>query len=257
MKGCIYFHQGWTDIINCLPLINFYAKTHDELVLVIREDSKSIVDYYTSIFTKPKLNIMYVPKQVLDTSMFQLPPDYAMLYHGYHDRWRTDVYKDRFMTETMYFAKGFYEYYDIPFLNKVNCFELKRDLVLEESKYQEFIKNHGTDYILFHDDQNTPGGSTGINLNDVLANEINAVNLNGVTQNVFDHIKILENAKEIHLVDSIWAAVCYLLDSKYGLFKEKNVYLYAFKTRGGGLLEKYDDTQILPYQPENWILKKI
>lgn len=254
-KGCLYFHQGWTDIIGSLPLINHHAKTYDELVVIIREDSKPILDYY--IRGLKNVVMYYVPKHVLDTSVFQVPPEYNILYHGYHDIHRNDIYKNKFRTETMYFAKGFYEYYDIPFVEKVNCFTLIRDKVLEESKYQEFIKNHGTDYILFHDDQNTPGGSTGINLNDILKDTPNAINLNGITKNVFDYIKIIENAKELHLVDSIWAATCYLLDAKYSIFKNKNVYLYAFKTRGGGLMEKYDDTEIFPIHPENWIIKNI
>jgi hypothetical protein len=257
MKGCIYFHQGWTDIINCLPLINYYANSYDELALVIREDSKPIVDYYTRYFSKPNLNVIYVPKNILDTSMFRIPEEYKLLYHGYHDRWREDVYKNRFMSEKMYFAKGFYEYYDIPFSTKVECFKLERDHVLEESKYQDFIDKYGEEYILFHDDQNTPGGDTGINLNDILKDSPNAINLNGITDNVFSYIKILENAKEIHLVDSIWAATCYLIDGKYKLFSNKNIYLYAFKTRGGGLMEKYEDKEIFPIHPENWIIKNI
>ena len=255
MKGCLYFHQGWTDIINSLPLISYYSKIYNELVLVIREDSKSIVDYY--INGVKNVNVIYVPKNILDTRMFSMPNDYDILFHGYHDRLRKDKYKDKFTTETMYFAKGFYEYYDIPFIKKVECFTLNRDIILEDSKYQDFISKNSKDYILFHDDQNTPGGSTGINLNDVLNDKTNAINLNGITNNVFDFLKVLENSSEIHLVDSIWAATCYLIDAKYGIFKDKNIYLYAFKTRGGGLMEKYEDKEIFPIHPKNWIIKNI
>jgi hypothetical protein len=254
-KGCLYFHQGWTDIINCLPLINYYAKTYEEVVVVIREDSKPILDYYINGLNNVKM--FYAPKYVLDSSMLNLPPDIDVLYHGYHDKLRKDKYAGKFDEGGMYFVKGFYEFYEIPFINKVNCFELKRNKELEETKYKEFVEKYGEDYILFHDDQNTPGGSTGINLNDILADRNNAVNLNSITTNVFDYVKVLENAKEIHLVDSIWAATCYLLDSKYELFKDKTVNLYAFKTRGGGLMEKYDDKVILPLHPSNWLIKNI
>ena len=255
MKGCLYFHQGWTDIINSLPLINYYAKSYDELVVIIREDSRSIVDYY--VRGLKNVIMYYVPKYTLDTSVFQIPPTYDVLYHGYHDMHRRDKFKDKFRTETMYFAKGFYEYYDIPFEEKINCFSLNRDTSVEDLKYKEFISKYGDDYVLFHDDQNTPGGNTGINLNDILKDIPNIINLNSITSNVFDYVKILEKAKEIHLVDSIWAATCYLLDAKYSLFKNKNVFLYAFKTRGGGLMENYEDTEILPVHPSNWIIKNI
>lgn len=254
-KGCLYFHQGWTDIIGSLPLINYHAKNYNELVVIIREDSKPILDYYINGIKN--VIMYYVPKNILDTSMLQIPPEYDIVYHGYHDIHRTDKYKNKFRTETMYFAKGFYEYYDIPFIEKINCFELKRDNVLEESKYKEFISKYGEDYVLYHDDQNTPGGVTGINLYDIIKDKPNAINLNGITNNVFDFIKIIENAKELHLVDSIWAITCYLLDAKYSIFKDKNVYLYAFKTRGGGLMEKYGDKELLPVHPNNWIIKNI
>ncbi len=256
-KGCLYFHQGWTDIINCLSLINYYVKSYNELVVIIREDSKPILDYY--INGLKNVIMYYVPKHVLDTSMLQLPPGYDILFHGYHDRFRNDKYRDIFRHGNLYYVEGFYEYYNISFMEKINCFELKRDLELEDSKYQEFISKYGDDYILFHDDQNTPGGITGINLNDVLKDVPNKVNLNGITKNVFDYVKILENAKELHLGDSVWAITCYLLDTKYSLFKNQNkiVNIYAFNGRGGGLLEKYEDKEIKPYHPENWIIKNI
>jgi hypothetical protein len=254
-KGCFYTHQGWTDIINCLPLINYYSKNYDELVVVVREDSKPILDYYT----KHLKNVImyYVSKPILDTSVLNLPYDYDILYHGYHDRFRNDKYINKFSQHNGFFVKAFYETYDIPFFEKVNSFELVRDLDLEQNKYEEFIKEYGENYIIVHDDQNSPGGETGINLSDVLKEKNNIVNVNSKTKNVFDYIKILENAKEIHLVDSIWAATCYLIDSKYSFFKDKEINLYAFKTRGGGTIEKYGDKTITPFHPKNWTIHNI
>ena len=45
----------------------------------------------------------------------------------------------------------------------------------------------------------------------------------------FDMICILQNAFEIHLIDSIWAAFIYLLDAKYKLFNDKQIYIYALR----------------------------
>lgn len=256
-NGVFYSHQGWTDIINNLPLINYYNEIYKQLFVVMREDAKPILDYY--IKGLEGVIMAYMPKYTLDTSVLQVPDDYDILFHGYHDRFRKegDKFRGRFDEGGMYFVKGFYEFYDIPFLEKIKKFSIQRDLQLEEQEYQKFVEKYGEDYIVFHDDQNTPGGSTGINLNDVLADKDNAVNLNAITPNLFGYTKILENAKEIHLVDSVWAATTYLLDAKFGLFKDKTVYLYAFKTRGGGLLHKYEDTKIEPLHPYNWEVKHI
>jgi hypothetical protein len=45
-KGCFYSHQGWTDIINNLSLISYYSKIYDELIVLMRDDARQIVDYY-------------------------------------------------------------------------------------------------------------------------------------------------------------------------------------------------------------------
>ena len=35
----------------------------------------------------------------------------------------------------------------------------------------------------------------------------------------------MENAKEMYLLDSVWAGIAYLLDSKYGIFTNKNIFV--------------------------------
>ena len=255
-KGCFYSHQGWTDIINNLALINYYSKKYDELVVVIRDDSRPILDYYVNGLKNVQMT--YVPKYVLDSSLLNIPNEYDILYHGYHDRFRRDgdKYKGRFDEGGMYFVKGFYEFYDIPFSEKVNSFELIRDEVLEDKNYNEFISKYGEDYILYHDDQETPW-ATGINLLNIFKDVKNAVNLNSITPNLFGYLKVIENAKELHLIDSVWASMCYLIDAKYSTFKEKTINLYSFKIRGGGLMHTYEDQVIHPVHPMNWIIKHI
>ena len=45
-KGYLYFHQGWTDIMCQLPLIDYYLMQYDELKLIMRSDSKPLVYFY-------------------------------------------------------------------------------------------------------------------------------------------------------------------------------------------------------------------
>lgn len=256
-KGLFYTHQGWTDIINCLPLINYYSKYYDELLVMVREDSKNIIDFY--IRNIQNVKAYYVDKRILDTNVI-LPPEgegFDILYHGFHDRFRKDDNRGKFENSELYFVKRFYECYGIDFSQKVESFNLERDFELENEKYEEFISKYGNDYIIYHDDQNTPGGETGINLDGVLSDKQNKVNINSMTKNVFDFIKIIENAKEVHLVDSIWASVCYLLDAKHEIFKDKTINLYSFKSRSGGLVQNHEDSIIYPHHPKNWLIKSI
>lgn len=254
-KGLFYAHQGWTDVINCLPLINYYATKYDHLFVMVREDAKPIIDFYLKQFKN--VSPYYVPKSELDAHTSLPPADTDVLYHGSYDVFRRDFFRGVFDRSNLYFAKRFYECYNISFMEKLNSFSLVRDLDLEEEKYLDFVQKYGEDYVLYHDDPNTPGGATGIDLNDVLFDVKNKVNLNGITNNVFDFIKVIENAKEIHLVDSIWAATCYLVDAKYSIFDKKNINLYPFKKRSGGLIQNHGDTKIEPYHPKNWMVKSI
>jgi hypothetical protein len=82
----------------------------------------------------------------------------------------------------------------------------------------------------------------------------NSVNLNGITNNIFSFIKVLENAKELHLIDSIWASFCYLLDAKYNLLKGKTIYLYPFLDRSGGCVATRNDKVLEPLHLDNWII---
>jgi len=59
-------------------------------------------------------------------------------------------------------------------------------------------------------------------------------------------ITVLENALEIHLLDSVWGAFIYQLDAKYKLFKNKKIILYA--DRG------YKPMFTRPIQLDNWII---
>ena len=63
-NGILYFHQGWTDIINCLALINYYCKLYDKNYLIIREDAKQMIDFYTKDLKN--LEIYYIVKNILD-----------------------------------------------------------------------------------------------------------------------------------------------------------------------------------------------
>jgi len=239
MKGILYYHQGWTDIINCLPLIDYYLEYYDEIYLFMREDSRKFVDFYISNKNN-RIILIYINKNILDKmntiEYFKNNIDnninnYNILYHGAHDIYRIDNYKNAFNNTLLFFVESFYSLYNIPYINRINYFNLKRDCELENYKYDEFIKIYGQKYILQHEIDVT--------------NIIPVINLNNISDTFFDYIKILENAEEIHLLDSVWGAIIYLLDTKYNLFKNIKIYMYC--KRG------YNEMFEKPIKLENWI----
>jgi len=46
-KGLLHFNQGYTDVFNCLALINYYTDKYNYIFLFMREDIKEFIDYYT------------------------------------------------------------------------------------------------------------------------------------------------------------------------------------------------------------------
>jgi hypothetical protein len=247
-NGILYFHQGWTDIFNSLSLINYYCNLYNKIYLVVREDAKEILNFYCKSINN--IIILYIDKYILDNDniMKYIKDEYNIntdelecLFHGYSDIYRDSIYKDifhlKFIPYQMCFVKCFYEFYDISYTTRINLFEFERNYEIEEIRYKEFVNKYGANYILHHE----------IFEKDKKINENNnsVVNLNGTSNKFFDMIKILENAKEIHLLDSVWGAFIYLLNAKYNLFKNIKVYLYPKRN----FILMFRDPILL----ENWI----
>ena len=243
-EGLLYFHQGWTDIINCLALINYYCHLYDNIYLVMRSDAKGLVDFYTRTLTNIK--IIYVPwnniKSYPQLSNYMRSSNYDKvdfledsvdrLFIGLHSKYRTDKYKGLFQG---FFVKGFYTSYDISYITRINDFTFRRDYGLENKTYNNFIQKYGNKYILYHE---------------IIENydkSIKIVNLNGISNVFFDMIKVLEHSIEIHLLDSVWGAFIYQLDAKYGLFKGKKIVLYPKRSYRAMFTE--------PVKLDNWVIK--
>ena len=240
-NGILYFHQGWTDIINCLALINYKCKLYDKIYLVMREDAKQLVNFYVKDIKN--IEILYEEKQNIneDDILFVVNKYKNLnlekndfLCFGCHDKSRKDKYKNAFEKSGGCFVNKFYTDYEIPYITRINDFTFNRDKILEENTYNKFIKKYGKEYILYHEvidnyDQNIP-----------------IINLNGISDIFFDMIKVLENAIEIHLLDSVWGALIYHLDAKYKLFQNKKIILYA--KRG------YYSMFLSPIKLDNWTI---
>lgn len=242
-NGTMLFHQGWTDIINCLPLINFHEKKYEKINLIVREDSKPIIDFYISQFEN--VFPIYIDKFRLDNQLHLIVPNFKdtdILFFGLHDGYRNKSYVNQFLNSkpNTFFVEKFYTCYDIDYINRVESFEIKRDFNNENKMYDEFVSKHGTNYILYHEDF---GRNIILNKSEFNKN-YKSVNLDKISYVFFDFIKILENAKEIHLIDSVWSAIVYLLDSKYKLFKNIPIKVNC--------LREYKQMFTEPIKLDNW-----
>ena len=264
-RGLLFFSQGWTDIINQLPIIDYYLSIYDSLTVILRPAAKPIYEFYLK--ERPNLikeYFMEAENSRLSTQFLYKNFDinlYDYLLHGPADYARTNIYQNSFRlsvnNSSLHNVKKFYELYGIDFSNKIKYFQFERDIESEENFYNKFIKEYNlekSEYILYH--QNNLNDST-ISFNRV--ENISYINLDGRALDIFFTIKILQNAKELHLIDSVWASFCYLIDAKYQLLKNIPVYLYPFKIKGrwGGLLKDItykNELKLEPLHLDNWVI---
>ena len=271
--GCVYFHQGWTDIIMCMALINFYKESYDVLYIIIRSDAKTLLDFYIrnldNVYSVPintdngrfhgAICTNYEGDNVIyENNIIKIPSNFDILFHYEHDSYRKDKYKSLFwksynlIKTSTSFAEEFYSYYDIDYINRVKKFKILRDNDLEDKTYQKFIKENGYNYVLYHDDDtNHLHGihhvSTKIKFDKIISDHT-YVNLNKKSYMFFDYLKIIENAKELHLVDSVWASIIYHLDASINFLNKKPVNLYCFRN--------HENLFLYPVKLDNWIIKK-
>lgn len=265
-KGILVYYQEWTDLINFLALIDYYLTLYDELVVVLRSDAEGIYEHYLT--GKPSVVKKYITyNKNVETFQSILNQydhaEYDYLCHGKYDVLRNDEYKNAWgqlcksLPLKEHFNKLLYTSYGIEHSTRITHFNFVRNKELENRIYDEFIAEHSHDYILYHD--NMLNDST---ISFERSDDFTYININGITDKPFSFIKVLMNAKEIHLVDSFWASVCYHIDARYSLLNNVDIYLYPFKggtNRWGGLVKDIsckDEIKLELKHPENWKIIK-
>lgn len=227
-------HQGWTDIFNSLPLLIYISGKYKHTYALFREDAQPLLDPFlrgksniTPVYSvkdaHPRLVHHYLTEQNGITNL-------AHEYIGDWDILRNsdDPYKGAWTKKHTSgdFVRNFYEFYDVPYILRATLFDLERDLNAESAFYDTFVAKHGRgDYCLHHN-------NAGLITAEVEALQARHptwthVNLDQSTPIFWDAIRVLEGAREIHVLDSVWAAVLYMLDTRYRLFENVPITVYC------------------------------
>lgn len=265
-EATILFHQGFTDILNHLPILSYYIKLFSKITVIIRKDAISILEHYLLGSYVSNVELIGIEKTGIDslfgsadtTKLFleihNLEKTY-LLFFGFFDRFRNDSYQHSFrrtMDKGTFFCEAFYKSYNLPYSLRIDAFNYDRSSLqiqtVEKSKFNQFCLKYSIDqtkpynYVLYHEDVENKVTLT-------FANDSNkslSININKISESFFDCLKILENAKELHLIDSSWACLLYLFDTKYNIMNNKPVYLYAKR----GYIEMFRSPKLC----SNWIL---
>jgi hypothetical protein len=210
-------------------LLGYDSKLYDKLFVVFRSDAEPLAEFYNKQYKN--VVSLYLPFEIAHMipalenyiGIFDLPGDIECIGTGQYCVFRTDALSDRlYITE--HFWLDFYRFFNMDPVCRLEDFKLTRDYVLEHAKFIKHVDPGWTQYRLYHDCKGAeiPRDSG-----------LPYLELGKLTENLFfDCIKILENAHEIHVIDSVWAALTYLLDYKYRLFSHIKITVYA--KRGWG-----------------------
>jgi len=244
-------HQGWADFFTQNAIYNHYIDTAyavrilvlDEqrklMVSKMFEDRKNVevlvpnfVDSENALFNKQinketcvichtNLGGFICPREPKNSCKYI---DYDFFSNG--ELIKLNAFKNftnwgSFMQKKQHsFAHAMYEFENLDPEIRINNFKINRDIELEENQFSQLINE---EYFLVHDD---PERSLCIP-QDKFKNHLTRVNLNLRSPIMIDMIKTIENSKEIHLIDSSYSVLIYLLSFSNQKIATIPKYLYA------------------------------
>lgn len=152
-----------------------------------------------------------------------------IIYAGFH-------WVDRYGSN---FEENFYKQNNIDFENKWHKFHLDRDIDRENTLYDKFKINE--DYIFLHDDT-----SRGFIIDSSkIPSDIRIIrpdkNEYGYSDNIFDYIKIIENAKSVHCIESSFLHIIDIMNLN------NNIFLHSYSRIHPEIffMPKYKNTKII------------
>lgn len=259
-KATILTHQGWADFYSSNGLINYYSSLYEQLiVLVYDQPRKKMVDEMFSektnvacivapVYTKRKTSSdtcivchtnhgdLYCPRQPYEPCKFV---DYSSFSETEYVHIKIGCFKNfadwiHLRDQSISFSHAFYEFEKISITNRIENFHISK-VPQKETANEE--------YIVYHDDQHRGILIPPYKLPD---NPFKKIQLNGISDIMVDQVNILENAKEIHLIDSNYSVMVYFLSFKNKKIANVPKFLHTY-TRAGRDTDIYRNPV-----PPNW-----
>jgi hypothetical protein len=251
MESLIIGHQGWADFFTQNALYNHYIDSSQKIkIAVIDEPRRAMMSkiFYDRVNTEVILPIFITANQLkakkyigIETCVIchtnlggeKCPRDpntpcKFIDYEEYkgHKLIKLNAFNDYrkwsdFLSKNNHsFAHLMYLYEGLDPLKRINNFKIFRDQYSESDKFAVFQEK---EYILAHDDpgRNFVIPSTNFNQN------IAKIDLNMRSEIMIDMLTAIENAKELHFIDSSYSVLIYLLSFSNEKIRSIPKYLYG------------------------------
>lgn len=251
MNNCyIIIHQGIGDLFNSIGLINYYTSKYDKVYIFLLDEMRKKI--YDEIFLNNDKIICIIPEftnNIVESStciicMTNINSEHCPRIHSQkckhidYKKYNGDIIKIgafnnfdewiKYKSSQYSFAHAFYTYNKLDLNIRIDNFKLFNNKNKEDNIYDNFIKKYGNNYILIHQDEHR---GFYIDRNKIINKDLPIINLDNISNYFVDYCKVIKNAKEIHLIDSSYSVLIYLMS--YNEINTK-VFLYEsfFKNLG-------------------------
>jgi hypothetical protein len=214
----IYHHLGLGDHIICNGLVRCLINPDDKYSMFVKEHNKISVEFMYKDLTNLSFIVgddSFVNKFISENNI----EGKDLIICGF--TWLANCSWD----------EVFYYQHNIDFKERWKSFNVERDFNLEDYLY-DFLNPNNEDFALIH-----KIGSDGLDrLNyDRINPNLKKIYVEKHTENIFDYLKLIEMAKEIHCVESSFHLLVDSIDLNKNLFfhtvKNSRGYMHKIKNK--------------------------
>jgi hypothetical protein len=181
----IYHHLGLGDHLICNAIVRKYANMYDTVFLFVKPHNLNSVKFMYNDLN----NVQFISGDDNFVNNYIISNNITNLIKiGFVD-----------LGQNKYFDETFYKLANYDFSNRWLNFKVNRSKEKEKELFDKF-KIKENEYVFLHDDS-----SRGyvINQSYIENKELPIITpVKGLTDNIFDYCYLLENAKELHCIDS-------------------------------------------------------
>jgi len=265
MKATLIHHQGFGDLFTSNALCNYYAKALEELIIFAFDNQRfeimkkmykhldnvkiivpeytttktgdSCIQCHTDCFEHNCPRGPYPTCQYIDYSNYSEYKNIKIGCFGGFDEWL------KFLSKEKSFSHAFYNYAEIDINTRIDMFKIDRDENEENSIFNTF-EYFDKEYIVIHDDS-----KRSLNIDRThIPTGLPLYQLDSQSKTMLDQLKIIENAKEIHLIDSSYSVLVYYLSFYSEKIKNTPKYIHSYMNRNRDYNIYVEPT------PENWYI---
>lgn len=211
----VHHHLGLGDHIDCNAMIRIFLEEYDfEKVNVFAKQRYSDMIKYM-YRDEPNISVVTVPnedeyKTILEYIEKNDVKNFIKVGHEFYPWGREEELG-------MGCAEIFYQQMQIPYERRFDDFYYKRDLKEEQRVYEKLNPND-EEYIFVHDDASRGFEIPIEELEHLAGTEGIKIIRNDITENLFHFGMVLEEAKQIHCMESAFRSLVEVLDTTDELF---------------------------------------